>query len=58
MFMDPCIVADSVEIPTRCKLVIEFIIPKFIEFIIGTMYNIYEIFYLIAVYTPEAANIV
>jgi hypothetical protein len=25
---DPCIVDDSVEIPTRCSFVIEFIIPK------------------------------
>jgi len=31
IFMDPCIVNDSVEIPTRCNLVIEFIIPMFIE---------------------------
>ena len=31
IFMDPCIVDDSVEIPTRCRFVIEFIIPKFIE---------------------------
>jgi len=31
IFMDPCIVDDSVEIPTRCGFVIEFIIPKFIE---------------------------
>jgi hypothetical protein len=31
IFMDPCIVDDSVEIPTRCSFVIEFIIPKFIE---------------------------
>ena len=29
--MDPCIVDDSVDIPTRCNVVIEFIIPKFIE---------------------------
>jgi hypothetical protein len=29
--MVPCIVGDSVEIPTRCSFVIEFIIPKFIE---------------------------
>jgi hypothetical protein len=29
--MDPCIVDYSVEIPTRCTFVIEFIIPKFIE---------------------------
>jgi hypothetical protein len=29
--MDPCIVDDSVEIPTRCSFVIEFIIPKFNE---------------------------
>jgi len=29
--MDPCIVDDSLEIPTRCSFVIEFIIPKFIE---------------------------
>jgi len=31
IFMDPCIVEDSVEIPTRCSFVIEFIILKFIE---------------------------
>jgi len=31
IFMDPCIVEDSVEIPTICSFVIEFIIPKFIE---------------------------
>jgi hypothetical protein len=31
IFMDPCIVNDSVETPTRCNFVIEFIIPKFIE---------------------------
>jgi len=31
MFMDPCIVDYSVEIPTGCSFVIEFIIPKFIE---------------------------
>jgi len=31
IFMDPCIVDDSVEIPTRCSFVIEFIIPTFIE---------------------------
>jgi hypothetical protein len=29
--MDPCIVDYSVEIPTRCSFVIEFIIPEFIE---------------------------
>jgi hypothetical protein len=29
--MDPCIVDDSVKIPTRCSFVIEFIISKFIE---------------------------
>jgi hypothetical protein len=29
--MDPCIVDYSVEIPTRCSFVIEFIIPKFIN---------------------------
>jgi hypothetical protein len=29
--MDPCIVDDSVEIPTRCSFVIELIIPKFFE---------------------------
>jgi hypothetical protein len=29
ILMDPCIVDYSVEIPTRCSLVIEFIIPKF-----------------------------
>jgi hypothetical protein len=27
--MDPCIIDDSTEIPTRCSFVIEFIIPKF-----------------------------
>jgi hypothetical protein len=27
---DPCIVNDSVEIPTRCSFVIEFIITKFL----------------------------
>jgi len=26
IFMDPCIVDDSVEIPTRCSFVIEFVI--------------------------------
>jgi hypothetical protein len=31
ILMDPCIVEYSVEIPTRCSFVIEFIIPKFIE---------------------------
>jgi hypothetical protein len=31
IFMNPCIVDDSVEIPTRFSFVIEFIIPKFIE---------------------------
>ena len=31
IFMDPCIIDDSAEIPTRCSFVIEFIIPKFIE---------------------------
>jgi hypothetical protein len=29
--MDPCIVGDSAEIPTRCSFVIEFIIPKHIN---------------------------
>jgi hypothetical protein len=29
--MDPCIVDDSVKIPTRCSFVIGFIIPKFSE---------------------------
>jgi hypothetical protein len=29
IFMDPVIVDDSVEIPTRYSFVIEFIIPKF-----------------------------
>jgi len=29
--MDLCIIDDSVEIPTRCSFVIEFIIPKSIE---------------------------
>ena len=28
IFMDPCIVDDSVEIPKRCCFVIGFIIPK------------------------------
>jgi len=31
IFMDPCVVDDLVEIPTRCNFVIEFIISKFIE---------------------------
>jgi len=31
IFMDPCIADESVEIPTRCSFVIEFIIPKFFE---------------------------
>jgi hypothetical protein len=31
MFMDPCIVDDSVETPTRCSFVIEFIIPKLLK---------------------------
>ena len=31
IFMDPCIVDDSAEIPTRCSFVIEFIIPKHIN---------------------------
>jgi len=31
IFMDPCIVDDLVEIPTRYSFVIEFIMPKFIE---------------------------
>jgi hypothetical protein len=31
IFMDPCIVDDSVEIQTSCSFVVEFIIPKFIE---------------------------
>jgi hypothetical protein len=29
--MDPCIVDDSVEIPTRCSFVIEFIVTKFFK---------------------------
>jgi len=29
--MDLCIVDYSVEVPTRCSFVTEFIIPKFIE---------------------------
>jgi len=28
IFIDPSIVDDSAEIPTRCSVVIEFIIPK------------------------------
>jgi len=31
IFMDPRIVDYSVEVPTRCSFVIEFIIPKFFE---------------------------
>jgi len=31
ILMDTCIVDYSVEIPTRCSFVIEFIIPKFFE---------------------------
>ena len=29
--MDPCIIDYSIEMPTRCSFVIEFIIPEFIE---------------------------
>jgi hypothetical protein len=29
--MDPCVVDYSIEIPTRCTFVIEFIIPKFLK---------------------------
>jgi len=28
IFMDPCIVDDTIEIPTKCGFVIEFIIQK------------------------------
>jgi hypothetical protein len=31
IFMDPCIIDDSVETPTRCSPAIEFTIPKLIE---------------------------
>jgi hypothetical protein len=31
IFMGPCIVDYSVEIPTRCIFVIEFVIPKFLK---------------------------
>jgi hypothetical protein len=31
IFMDPFIVDYSVEIPTRCSFVIEFIIPKYFK---------------------------
>ena len=31
ILMDPCIVSYSVEIPTICSFVIEFIISKFFE---------------------------
>jgi hypothetical protein len=31
ILLDPCIVDYSVEIPTRCSFVIEFIIPKFFK---------------------------
>jgi len=31
ILMDPCIVDYSVEIPTRCSFVIEFIIPNFLK---------------------------
>jgi len=31
ILVDPCIVDYSVEIPTRCSFVIEFIIPKFLK---------------------------
>jgi len=31
IFMDPCILDYSPEIPTRCSFVTEFIIPKFTE---------------------------
>jgi hypothetical protein len=44
--MDPCIVDDSVEIPTRCSFVIEFIIPAVAKPVTT------------CVYKPEAANTV
>jgi hypothetical protein len=31
IFIDPCIVDYSVEIPTSCSFVIEYIIPEFTE---------------------------
>ena len=31
ILMNPCIVDDSVDLPTKCSFVIEFIIPKFVE---------------------------
>ena len=31
ILMDPCIIYYSVEIPTRCSFVIEFIIPEFFK---------------------------
>jgi len=31
ILIDPCIVDYSVEIPTRCSFVIEFIIPKYFK---------------------------
>jgi hypothetical protein len=55
--MDPCIVDDSVEIPTRCSFVIEFVIPKFIE---GPTFPTqpWQRPVTTWVYKPEAANTV
>jgi hypothetical protein len=55
---------ESVEIPTRCNLVIEFIIPKFIEgstcFERHTDHHqeLQTVFAASWVYKPEAANTV
>jgi hypothetical protein len=58
IFIDPCIVDDSVEIPTRCSFVIEFVIPKFIEG--STRFERHTAHHLEPVttwiYKPEAAN--
>jgi len=51
--MDPCIVDYSVEIPTTCSYVIEFIIPKLFE---GS--TCFEQPVTIWAYKPEAANTV
>jgi len=53
ILMDPCIVDYSVEIPTTCSYVIEFIIPKLFE---GS--TCFEQPVTIWAYKPEAANTV
>jgi len=40
IFMDPCIVDYSIEIPTRYSFVIEFIISKFISVYIYGLFSV------------------